>query len=64
MIRHESDRGVLVVCDPRLARMGYGKRLIAALPPMRRLSGAEDFQAALEDLASVTRISTTDQTSL
>ena len=64
LIRHESDRGVLVVCDSRLVRMGYGKRLIAALPPMRRLSGAEEFHAALEDLASVTRTSTTDQTFL
>lgn len=64
LIRHESDRGVLVVCDSRLVRMGYGKRLIAALPPMRRLSGAEEFHAALEDLAYVTRTSTTDQTFL
>ncbi|MFT3815318.1 MAG: ATP-dependent DNA helicase [Acidovorax sp.] len=53
LIRHESDQGLLVVCDPRLARMGYGKRLLAALPPMRRLASAQAFDAALEDLASV-----------
>jgi ATP-dependent DNA helicase DinG len=34
LIRAEADRGLLVVCDPRLRRMGYGARLRAALPPM------------------------------
>ena len=57
LIRHESDRGILVVCDPRLLGMGYGKRLLAALPPMRRLADGEAFDAALEAL---TRTSTTD----
>ena len=37
LIRRETDRGLLVVCDTRLATMGYGRRLLAALPPMRRL---------------------------
>jgi ATP-dependent DNA helicase DinG len=36
LIRHESDRGVLVICDVRWAAMGYGKRLLAALPPLRK----------------------------
>ena len=31
LIRSESDRGLLVVCDPRMATMGYGRRLFAAL---------------------------------
>ncbi|RYF81866.1 MAG: ATP-dependent DNA helicase [Comamonadaceae bacterium] len=51
LIRRESDQGLLVVCDTRLVQMGYGKRLLAALPPMRRLEGAEDFAAALQTLA-------------
>jgi ATP-dependent DNA helicase DinG len=50
LIRRESDRGVLVVGDTRLATMGYGKRLLRALPPMRRLESPEDFEAALDDL--------------
>lgn len=50
LIRRESDRGVLVVCDLRLSQMGYGKQLVAALPPMRRLDSAEDFSAALQAL--------------
>ncbi len=48
LIRRESDQGVLVVCDTRLASMGYGRRLLAALPPMRRLQSQEEFLATLE----------------
>ncbi len=59
LIRRESDQGVLVVCDTRMATMGYGRRLMAALPPMRKLSTNEEFLEALENLAS-TRASTTD----
>ena len=43
LVRSETDRGLLVVCDPRMARMPYGARLIAALPPMTRV--AEEAQA-------------------
>ena len=57
LIRRESDRGILVVCDARLVTMGYGKRLMRALPPMRFLDSSEDFEAALDAL---TRTSTTD----
>jgi len=52
LIRRESDRGVLVVCDTRMATMGYGRRLLAALPPMRRLQTPEAFEAALDALRS------------
>jgi ATP-dependent DNA helicase DinG len=50
LIRSESDHGVLVVCDPRLATMGYGRRLLAALPSMRRLKSSAEFEAALASL--------------
>lgn len=50
LVRHESDRGVLVVADTRLVSMGYGRRLLAALPPMRRLDSQEDFETALDAL--------------
>src|SRR5206468_8785933 len=56
LIRRESDQGVLVVCDTRLATMGYGKRLVAALPPMRQLRSREEW---LEALDALTRTSTT-----
>jgi ATP-dependent DNA helicase DinG len=35
LIRDEADRGVLVICDPRLLAKPYGKRILASLPPMR-----------------------------
>lgn len=60
LIRRESDRGILVVGDTRLVTMGYGKRLLAALPPMRRLESEEAFGEALQAL--LTRPSTTDPT--
>ena len=50
LIRRETDVGVLAICDTRLVTMGYGRRLIAALPPMRRLESEADFDAALEAL--------------
>ena len=57
LIRRESDRGVLIVCDTRLAAMGYGRRLQAALPPMRRLGSEQELRQALSRL---TKVSTTD----
>ncbi|KQP22367.1 ATP-dependent DNA helicase [Pseudorhodoferax sp. Leaf267] len=62
LIRRESDRGVLVICDTRLVQMGYGRRLRAALPPMRQLKDEAEFLQALQDLA-LTRPSTTESPS-
>ncbi|HXD52158.1 MAG TPA: ATP-dependent DNA helicase, partial [Burkholderiales bacterium] len=36
LIRDENDRGVLMICDPRLITKHYGKRIWRSLPPMRR----------------------------
>ena len=36
LIRDEHDRGVLMICDPRLVSRGYGKKIVASLPPLRR----------------------------
>lgn len=36
LIRDSSDRGLLVVCDPRLLTRSYGRQFIASLPPMER----------------------------
>jgi ATP-dependent DNA helicase DinG len=41
LIRSETDRGVVVICDPRLCTRGYGKSLLAALPPMSVTRDAE-----------------------
>jgi len=42
LIRDEADRGVLMICDPRLVTKGYGKKLLASLPPMRRTRSVGD----------------------
>jgi ATP-dependent DNA helicase DinG len=52
LIRTETDRGLLVLCDPRLRQMGYGRRLLAALPPMAMLHDEADAMAWLGDLAA------------
>lgn len=36
LIRGSGDRGVLVLCDPRLGERPYGKVFLESLPPMRR----------------------------
>jgi ATP-dependent DNA helicase DinG len=36
LIRSEEDTGVVAILDPRLTSKGYGRQLIASLPPMRR----------------------------
>ena len=36
LIRDEADRGVLMICDPRLTTKGYGKQIWQSLPPMKR----------------------------
>ena len=52
LIRSETDRGILVVCDVRLTQMGYGKKLLQSLPPMRRLDDAQAWLDALSDLSA------------
>ncbi|MBE7416319.1 MAG: ATP-dependent DNA helicase [Ideonella sp.] len=52
LIRHEQDRGLLVIGDVRLRQMGYGKRLLRALPPMTRLDDETAALAWLDELAA------------
>ncbi len=51
LIRTETDRGLLVICDPRMRQMGYGRRLRAALPPMAWLTEETQALAWLTELA-------------
>ncbi len=52
LIRSETDRGLLVVCDPRLRQMGYGARLRAALPPMTEIRSEDEALEWLAELAT------------
>jgi len=47
LIRRETDRGALVVCDNRLVNTAYGRRLLAGLPPMKRIEQLPDLLEAL-----------------
>jgi len=51
LIRHEDDRGLLVVCDVRMRTMSYGRRLRRALPAMGALDDEASAIAWLSALA-------------
>lgn len=52
LIRTETDRGLLVLCDPRMRQMGYGRRLMAAMPPMSPVADETQALAWLAELAA------------
>ena len=45
LIRRHDDRGVLVLCDPRLVSKPYGRVFMASLPPLTRTRALADVQA-------------------
>lgn len=51
LIRSEADRGVVVICDPRLTDKSYGRVFRAALPPMRATRERAEAMAFLERIA-------------
>jgi ATP-dependent DNA helicase DinG len=50
LIRSERDKGVLMICDPRMLTKPYGKRVWQSLPPMRRTRVLEEVVGFLETL--------------
>ena len=54
LIRDETDRGILVLCDPRLTTRGYGRRILASLPPMRRTRELADAIGFFNPVRSTT----------
>ena len=52
LIRTEQDKGLLVLCDSRLREKAYGRRLLAALPPMTPLDSGEQALSWLRELAA------------
>lgn len=59
LIRSETDRGVLVLCDPRLTGKPYGRIFPDSLPPFARTHRVQDVQgffgAAISDRAVAPR---------
>src|SRR5690349_11385231 len=47
LIRDETDRGVLMLCDPRLVSRPYGKRILHSLPPMKPTRNLSEVAAFL-----------------
>jgi ATP-dependent DNA helicase DinG len=45
LIRTETDRGVLVLCDPRLTQKSYGRVFLDSLPPLPITRTLADIQA-------------------
>ncbi len=59
LIRDVHDRGVLMLCDPRLLTKSYGKAFLSSLPPMARtrdLSRVEKFLAVTTTRAKDERV--------
>ncbi len=50
LIRDENDRGVLMLCDPRVISKPYGKRIWQSLPPFKRTRELAEVQAFFADL--------------
>jgi ATP-dependent DNA helicase DinG len=51
LIRSEQDRGVVVVCDPRLSERAYGRVFRASLPPMTVVRELAPVLGLLRELA-------------
>lgn len=50
LIRSETDRGVLVICDTRLVEKPYGRQIWQSLPPFKRTREAETVVSFLREL--------------
>ena len=49
LIRDETDRGVLMICDPRLISKPYGRRIWQSLPPFKRTRDMSVVRAFLSN---------------
>jgi ATP-dependent DNA helicase DinG len=53
LIRSQRDAGVVALLDRRVVRRGYGRALLAALPPARRVRTMDELTASWAELASL-----------
>jgi ATP-dependent DNA helicase DinG len=51
LIRSERDAGIVAILDRRVVRRGYGRALLAALPPARRVRTVAELRVAWDELA-------------
>ncbi|HEV2109938.1 MAG TPA: helicase C-terminal domain-containing protein, partial [Gammaproteobacteria bacterium] len=50
LIRDAADKGVMMICDPRLVTKPYGRVFRQSLPPMRPTRELEDVQRFLRQI--------------
>src|SRR5262249_10631985 len=51
LIRTQRDAGIVAILDGRVARRGYGRALLAALPPARRVRDLNELRSFWATLA-------------
>jgi ATP-dependent DNA helicase DinG len=56
LIRDSKDRGVLMLCDPRLLSKAYGRIFLASLPPMTHTRDLSDVQGFFAQEAATARL--------
>jgi ATP-dependent DNA helicase DinG len=52
LIRDETDRGVLMLCDPRLVSRSYGAQILKSLPPMKPTRSLGEVQRFFANIAA------------
>ena len=52
LIRDPSDRGLLVLCDPRLRTRAYGRRILESLPAMPEVASLDEARAWLDSIGA------------
>ncbi|VVE61113.1 putative ATP-dependent helicase DinG [Pandoraea captiosa] len=52
LIRSEADRGVLMICDPRLVDKPYGRRIWQSLPPFKRTRELPIVRGFFDEIAA------------
>ncbi len=55
LIRTQKDAGIVAILDRRIVKKGYGKALLASLPPARRVRELEELKAFWKDIAPSVR---------
>ncbi|MEO5596800.1 MAG: ATP-dependent DNA helicase [Lysobacteraceae bacterium] len=56
LIRSETDRGVLVLCDPRLLSKGYGRIFLDSLPPFPKTRELDDVRSFFANDAALNEL--------
>ena len=51
LIRDETDRGLLMLCDPRLKSKSYGRKVLSSLPPMPQLASLGEAEGWMREVA-------------